>query len=96
MSEIYARVAVAQARAGADVVAPSGMMDGQVATIRSALDEAGFDHVAILAYSAKYASALYGPFRDTVDVEIVTPAEPVVVAGMKKQKKRERCGRRPN
>ena len=59
-----ARTAVAQARAGADLVAPSGMMDGQVATIRAALDAAGFNHVAIMAYSAKYASNLYGPFRE--------------------------------
>jgi porphobilinogen synthase len=63
-------VAVAQADAGADVVAPSGMMDGQVAAIRAALDDAGHDGVAILAYAAKYASALYGPFRDAVDVTI--------------------------
>jgi porphobilinogen synthase len=69
--EIYARAAVAQAAAGAQVVAPSGMMDGQVAAIRAALDTAGFDDVAIMAYSAKYASALYGPFRDAVDVSIV-------------------------
>jgi porphobilinogen synthase len=69
--EIYAKAAVAQAQAGAHVVAPSGMMDGQVAAIRSALDANGFDHVAILGYSAKYASALYGPFRDAVDVTIV-------------------------
>lgn len=68
--EIYCRAAVAQATAGAHVVAPSGMMDGQVAAIRQALDEAGFSHVAIMAYSAKYASALYGPFRDAVDVQI--------------------------
>lgn len=68
--EIYARAAVAQADAGAHVVAPSGMMDGQVAAIRGALDDAGHHDVAILAYSAKYASALYGPFRDAVDVEI--------------------------
>ncbi|MEY2449707.1 MAG: porphobilinogen synthase [Acidimicrobiaceae bacterium] len=69
--EIYGRAAVAQAEAGADIVAPSGMMDGQVFAIREALDEDGFDHVAILAYAAKYASALYGPFRDAVDVSIV-------------------------
>ncbi len=69
--ELYARVAVAQAEAGVDVVAPSGMMDGQVSAIRSALDAAGFPDVAILAYAAKYASALYGPFRDAVNVEIV-------------------------
>ena len=69
--ERYARVAVAQAEAGADVVAPSGMMDGQVGAIRAALDGAGHPNVAILAYAAKYASALYGPFRDAVDVRIV-------------------------
>jgi porphobilinogen synthase len=68
--EIYAKAAVAQADAGADVVAPSGMMDGQVGAIRSALDEHGHDEVAILGYSAKYASGLYGPFRDAVDVTI--------------------------
>jgi len=68
--ELYARTAVAQAEAGADVVAPSGMMDGQVAAIRQALDGSGGDEVAILAYAAKYASALYGPFRDAVDVTI--------------------------
>jgi porphobilinogen synthase len=69
--EIYARAAVAQARAGAHVVAPSGMMDGQVGAIRAALDGDGHTDVAILAYSAKYASGLYGPFRDAVDVTIV-------------------------
>ena len=69
--EIYCKTAVAQAQAGAHVVAPSGMMDGQVGAIRSALDDAGFENVAIMAYSAKYASALYGPFRDAVDVQIV-------------------------
>lgn len=68
--ELYANAAVAQATAGADTVAPSGMMDGQVAAIRSALDGAGFTETSILAYSAKYASALYGPFRDAVDVTI--------------------------
>jgi porphobilinogen synthase len=68
--ELYARVAVAQAEAGADVVAPSGMMDGQVGAIRAALDSAGHPGTAILAYAAKYASALYGPFRDAVDVSI--------------------------
>jgi len=68
--EIYARAALAQARAGAHVVAPSGMMDGQVGAIRSALDGEGFTDVAIMSYSAKYASALYGPFRDAVDVSI--------------------------
>jgi len=68
--ELYGRVALAQAEAGADVVAPSGMMDGQVGAIRAALDEGGHGGVAILAYAAKYASALYGPFRDAVQVEI--------------------------
>jgi porphobilinogen synthase len=68
--DLYARVAIAQAEAGADVVAPSGMMDGQVAAIRAALDDSGFGQVAILAYGAKYASALYGPFREAVDVTI--------------------------
>jgi len=63
----YAAIAVAQARAGAHVVAPSGMMDGQVGAIRAALDAAGFADVAILAYSAKYASAFYGPFRDAAE-----------------------------
>ena len=66
----YGEVAVAQAEAGADLVAPSGMMDGQVAAIRGALDAAGHDEVGILAYAAKYASALYGPFREAVDVTI--------------------------
>jgi porphobilinogen synthase len=66
----YAEVAVAQAAAGADVCAPSGMMDGQVMAIREALDEEGFEQTAVLAYAAKYASALYGPFREAVDVEI--------------------------
>jgi len=69
--ELYARAAVAQAEAGADVTAPSGMMDGQVAAIRGALDDAGHVDTVILAYAAKYASALYGPFRDAVDVQIV-------------------------
>ena len=68
--ELYQRIALAQAEAGADVVAPSGMMDGQVAAIRAALDGGGHDRVAILAYASKYASALYGPFRDAVDVTI--------------------------
>ena len=68
--DIYCRAALAQATAGAHVVAPSGMMDGQVGAIRAALDGAGFSEVAIMAYSAKYASGLYGPFRDAVDVQI--------------------------
>lgn len=68
--DLYARAAVAQAAAGAHVVAPSGMMDGQVGAIRAALDGHGFAETPILAYSAKYASGLYGPFRDAVDVSI--------------------------
>lgn len=68
--DVYCRAAVAQANAGAHVVAPSGMMDGQVGAIRAALDGAGHNDVAIMAYSAKYASGLYGPFRDAVDVQI--------------------------
>ena len=65
--ERYASAAVAQARAGSEVIAPSGMMDGQVAAIRAALDGDGFGSVPILAYSAKYASAFYGPFREAAE-----------------------------
>ncbi len=68
--DLYAAAAIAQARAGADITAPSGMMDGQVAAIRAALDGDGHVEIPILAYAAKYASALYGPFRDAVDVTI--------------------------
>jgi porphobilinogen synthase len=68
--EVYADMAVAQAEAGAHVVAPSGMMDGQVGRIREALDAAGHADTAILAYSAKYASAFYGPFREAVDSQL--------------------------
>jgi porphobilinogen synthase len=65
--EIYAEMALAQAEAGVDVVGPSGMMDGQVGAVRDALDGAGRSDVAILAYSTKYASSFYGPFREAVD-----------------------------
>lgn len=68
--EIYGLIACAQAAAGSDMVAPSGMMDGQVAGIRGALDAQGYLDTAILAYSAKYASAFYGPFREAVNVKI--------------------------
>lgn len=68
--EIYARMAVVQARSGAHMLGLSGMMDGQVAACRTALDEAGYTDVAILAYAAKYASALYGPFREAVDSQL--------------------------
>jgi porphobilinogen synthase len=67
----YADMAVAQAAAGADVVAPSGMMDGQVGAIRRALEQAGYGETAILAYTAKYASAFYGPFREAVNSSLV-------------------------
>ncbi|MGC9071826.1 MAG: porphobilinogen synthase [Acidilobus sp.] len=65
--KVYQRIAVSQAQAGADFVAPSGMMDGQVKAIRESLDDAGFTDVGIMAYSVKFASALYGPFRQAVD-----------------------------
>ena len=65
--DAYGRIAVAQAEAGADVVAPSGMMDGQVGAIRKALDGAGFPDIAILSYATKYASAFYGPFREAAE-----------------------------
>src|ERR1700739_69741 len=67
--ELLARTAVSHAEAGADVVAPSDMMDGRVAAIREALDDRGFETTPILAYSAKYASAFYGPFREAADSE---------------------------
>jgi porphobilinogen synthase len=63
----YARIALSQAAAGADLIAPSGMMDGQVEAIRENLDAAGFGHIPILAYSAKYASSFYGPFREAAE-----------------------------
>jgi porphobilinogen synthase len=66
----YAEMAMALADAGADVVGTSGMMDGQVGVVRSALDEVGAQHVAVLAYAAKYASAAYGPFREAVDSQL--------------------------
>jgi porphobilinogen synthase len=65
--EFLARMAVSHARAGADIVAPSDMMDGRVGAIRAALDEAGFDQTPIMAYAAKYASSFYGPFRDAAE-----------------------------
>jgi porphobilinogen synthase len=68
---VYAEMAVAQAAAGAAVVGPSGMMDGQVGVVRKALDAAGYQQVAILAYTVKYASAFYGPFREAVESSLV-------------------------
>ena len=73
---VYAEMALAQAEAGVDMVGPSGMMDGQVAVVRSALDAAGHTDVAILAYSAKYASAFYGPFREAVDSSLRATGAP--------------------
>jgi len=68
--DLYKKIAIAQANAGADVIAPSGMMDGQVAAIRQALDGNNYLETPILAYSAKYASGLYGPFREAVNVSL--------------------------
>ena len=68
--EIYNQIALAQADAGADVCAPSGLMDGQVSSIRNAFDSSSDTQTILLAYSAKFASSLYGPFRDAVDVTI--------------------------
>ncbi|WP_313817091.1 porphobilinogen synthase [Citricoccus sp.] len=68
--EIYGRMGVAQAEVGADLVGPSGMMDGQVAVIRQELDDAGHQDTGILAYAAKYSSAFYGPFREAVDSQL--------------------------
>ena len=65
--ELLAKAATAYAKAGADIVAPSDMMDGRVEAIREALDEAGFEHIPIMSYAAKYASAFYGPFRDAAE-----------------------------
>jgi len=65
--EVLAETAVSHAKAGADMVAPSAMMDGQIGALREGLDEAGFDHVPIMAYSAKYASCFYGPFREAAE-----------------------------
>lgn len=65
--EVYSQIAVAQASAGADIVAPSGMMDGQVHAIRTALDDGGWSNTGILAYAAKYASSFYGPFREAAE-----------------------------
>jgi porphobilinogen synthase len=67
---LYGEMALAQARAGTHVVGPSGMMDGQVGAIRAALDAAGFSQTCVLAYSAKYASSFYGPFREAVDTSL--------------------------
>lgn len=68
--EVYAQMAVAQAAAGAHMIGPSGMMDGQIGVMRDALDAAGQHDVALFAYTAKYASALYGPFREAVDSQL--------------------------
>jgi len=65
--EILARTAVSQAEAGADIIAPSGMMDGMIAAIRGGLDSSGFSHIPIMSYAVKYSSAFYGPFREAAD-----------------------------
>jgi porphobilinogen synthase len=65
--QLLAKAAVSQAEAGADIIAPSDMMDGRIAAIRAALDDAGFEHTPIMAYSAKFASGLYGPFREAAE-----------------------------
>jgi porphobilinogen synthase len=65
--ELLKKTAISQAQAGADIIAPSGMMDGFVQAIRAGLDEAGFENIPIMSYAAKYASAYYGPFRDAAD-----------------------------
>src|SRR5699024_4552781 len=65
--DVLAKTAVSQAKAGADIIAPSSMMDGFVAVIRDALDEAGCTHIPIMSYAVKYAAAFYGPFRDAAD-----------------------------
>jgi len=65
--EILARTAVSQAESGADIIAPSGMMDGMIAAIRAGLDASGFNHIPVLSYAVKYASAFYGPFREAAD-----------------------------
>ncbi len=81
--EVLVKQALSHASAGADVVAPSDMMDGRVAAIRAALEESGFIHTKILAYSAKYASAFYGPFRDAVGsaTALGKAAQPLVDGG---------------
>ena len=75
---ILAKMAVAQAQAGIDIIGPSDMMDGRVGVIRSALDEAGYKDTSIMSYTAKYASAFYGPFRDALDSAPVESKEWVV------------------
>jgi len=77
--ELLAKVALSHAQAGADIVAPSDMMDGRIGAMRQALERNGFDHVAIMSYAAKFASAFYGPFRDAAES---APAEALVQAGL--------------
>ncbi len=80
-AEVLAEMSVSHAQAGADFVAPSDMMDGRILTIREALEDEGFQHTGIMSYSAKYASAFYGPFRDALD------SAPVDIANVPKDKK---------
>ena len=70
--DVLGKMSVAQAEAGADIIGPSDMMDGRVAYIREELDQAGFTDVSIMSYTAKYASAYYGPFRDALDSGVAT------------------------
>ena len=90
--ELLARTAVSHAEAGADIVAPSDMMDGRVGAIREALDEAGFAETPIMAYSAKYACGFYGPFREAADSHAAVRRPPLVPDGPG-QRARRPCGR---
>ena len=90
--ELLARQAVVHARAGADMVAPSGMIDGMVAAIRTALDAAGFAHVPIMSYAAKYASAFYGPFREAAE-SARNSATAAVTRWIRRRPRARRCGK---
>ena len=79
--EIIAKTAVSQARAGMDIIAPSDMMDGRVAAIRDALDDAGFENIPILSYAAKFASGFYGPFREAADSAPAVRRSPLLPDG---------------
>ena len=91
--ELLARQAVVHARAGADMVAPSGMMDGMVGAIRGGLDAAGFAHVPILSYAAKYASAFYGPFREAAESAPASSATAAATRWTRPRRPARRCGR---
>ena len=91
--ELLAKTAISHAEAGADVVAPSDMMDGRVGAIRHQLDEEGHPDVPILAYSAKYASAFYGPFRDAAELDAASSATAAATRWTRRTPPR-RCARR--